>query len=159
VFEQSDESWHFGGDYLTALATAIGDSGLICGTHVSARRALKAGLPVFMYNFDVPWAILPTVLKASHASEMSHVFGNPYLPMPDPGSQAVGVAMNAFWSQFATAGDPKYSGAPATWPGFVPDANDDDERLQFDPGFETVKDFKKTQCAFWRELYDQAYAR
>jgi len=67
--------------------------------------------------------------------------------------------MNTFWSQFAKAGDPNYSGAPATWPSFMPDANDGDERLEFDPGFETVKGFKKAQCAFWRELYDQAYAQ
>jgi len=148
----------FNGDYTAALATVIGDSGLICGTHDSARRAAKAGLPVFMYNFNVPWAIFPSVLHASHASEISHVFGNPYTPMPDPGSVAVSDAMNAFWAAFAKAGDPNFDGAPAKWPAFAPDADDNDERIQFDPKLETVKDFRKAECTFWRGLYDKAEA-
>ncbi|HEX4337779.1 MAG TPA: carboxylesterase family protein [Polyangiaceae bacterium] len=146
----------FKGDYRTALATVVGDSGLICGTHDSARRAAAAGVPVYMYNFDVPWAILPDTLHASHASEISHVFGNPYTPMPDPGSVAVGDAMNTFWATFAKSGDPNYKGAPATWPAFTPDATDDDERLQFDPKFPVVQNFRKAECAFWRGLYDKA---
>ena len=146
----------FGGDYQAALARVVGDSGLGCGTHDSARRAAKAGLSVYMYNFNIPWAIFPTFLHASHASEISHVFGNPYTPMPDPGSVKVGDAMNAFWAQFAKTGNPNFPGAPATWPAFDPDANDDDERIQFDPGFETLKSFRKEECAFWRSLYDAA---
>ncbi|HEX3593991.1 MAG TPA: carboxylesterase family protein [Polyangiaceae bacterium] len=149
---------NFGGDYTAALAAVVGDSGLICGTHDSARRAVKGGASVFMYNFDVPWALLPDTLHASHASEISHVFGHPYTPTPDPGSVAVSDAMNAFWAAFAKSGDPNYSGAAAKWPAFTPDANDDDERIQFDPGFETVKNFRKAECAFWRGLYDKAEA-
>jgi para-nitrobenzyl esterase len=147
----------FNGDYLAALARVVGDSGLICGTHDTARRAAKAGLPVFMYNFNIPWAIAPTALHVSHAAEMSHVFGNPYTPMPDPGSVKVGTAMNAYWSTFADKGDPNYAGAPATWPAFAPDANDDDERLQLDPDMKVVKNFRKEECAFWRKMYDAAY--
>jgi len=147
---------NFSGDYTAALARVIGDSGLVCGTHDSARRAVKAGAHVFMYNFNVPWALLPTVLHASHASEIGHVFGNPYLPMPDPGSVEVSDVMNAFWAQFAKTGDPNFAGAKATWPVFAPDANDDDERIQFDPGLETIQNFRKTECAFWRGLYDKA---
>jgi para-nitrobenzyl esterase len=144
----------FSGDYTAALARVVGDSGLICGTHDSARRAAKAGLSVFMYNFNVPWAIAPNVLHVSHAAEMSHVFGNPY--MPDTGSTKVSDAMNAFWANFAKTGDPNFTGAPATWPAFAPDANDNDERIQFDPALETVKNFRKEECAFWRGLYDKA---
>jgi carboxylesterase type B len=66
--------------------------------------------------------------------------------------------MNAFWASFATTGDPNYKGAPTTWPAFTPDANDDDERLQFDPQFPVVKDFRKAECAFWRGIYDKAEA-
>jgi carboxylesterase type B len=107
-----------------------------------------------MYNFNVPWAIAPTVLHVSHAAEMSHVFGNPY--MPDMGSTEVADAMNAFWAQFAKSGDPNGAGAKAKWPAFTPAANDDDERIQFDPALETVKNFRKEECAFWRDLYDAA---
>lgn len=147
---------NFGGDYNAALARAIGDSGLVCGTHDTARRAAKAGLPTFMYNFNIPWAILPSVLKASHASEISHVFGDPVYPTPD--TQAVSDAMNAFWARFAATGDPNGAGAPATWPAFAPDADDNDERLQLDPGWELLSDFRKTECEFWRQQYDAAFA-
>jgi para-nitrobenzyl esterase len=146
----------FNGDYKLALARAIGDSGLGCGTHDTARRAAKAGVPVFMYNFNIPWAIAATTLLASHASEISHVFGDPINPMPD--SQAVSDAMNAFWAHFAQTGDPNYPGAPATWPAFKPDANDSDQRLQLDPGWEVLTDFRKQECAFWRQYFDQGFA-
>jgi para-nitrobenzyl esterase len=145
----------FNGDYRAALAEVIGDSGLICGTHDTARRAVAAGLPAFMYNFNMPWAILPTTLLASHASEISHVFGDPV--KPTAGDTAVSDAMNEFWAHFAKTGDPNYPGAPAKWPAFKPDANDDDERLQLDPGWEVLKSFRKAECAFWRQYYDQAF--
>src|SRR6185503_14078300 len=70
----------FDGDFNAARARVVGDSGLVCGTHDTARRAAAAGLPVFMYNFKYDWAILPTILHAGHASEISHAFGTPYLP-------------------------------------------------------------------------------
>jgi para-nitrobenzyl esterase len=146
----------FGGDYKRALATAIGDSGLICGTHDTARRAARAGLSVFMYNFNIPWGIAPTVLLASHASEISHVFGDPV--NADANSKAVSDAMNAFWAHFAKTGDPNYPGAPATWPAFAPTATDDDQRLQLDQGWETLQSFRKQECAFWRGLYETGFA-
>jgi para-nitrobenzyl esterase len=147
---------NFGGDYDAALARVVGDSSLVCGTHDTARRAAQAGLPVFMYNFDVPWAIDPTGLMASHASEISHVFGDPVDPTAS--SQAVSDAMNAYWARFASTGSPNGAGAPATWPSFAPDANDNDERLQLDSGWEILDDFRKTECAFWRTQYDAAFA-
>ncbi|HVU05189.1 MAG TPA: carboxylesterase family protein [Polyangiaceae bacterium] len=145
----------FGGDYKAALANAFGDSGLICGTHDSARRAKKAGLDVYMYNFNIPWALSPTLFHASHASEMSHVFGNPY--KPDANDLTVSEAMNTFWATFAKTGKPNYDGAPTTWPAFAPDANDSDQRIEFDTdGVKTVTDFRKEECAFWRGIYGAA---
>ncbi len=80
---------------------------------------------------------------------------DPYLPPPDAGSGSavVGVAMNTYWATFAKTGSPNYSHAPAVWPAFAPTATDDDERLQFDSGFEIIQDFRKTECAFWRTWY------
>jgi para-nitrobenzyl esterase len=144
----------FNNDPRAALARVIGDSDLVCGTHDSARRAAKAGLTVYMYNFNVPWAIAADALGASHASEISHVFGLPY--MPDAGSQKVSDAMNAYWASFATTGDPNGAGAPTAWPKFAPDASDHDQRLQLDPAFEVVNDFRKDECAFWRMRYASA---
>lgn len=138
----------FGGDFNQARARAVGDSSVVCGTHDTARRAAKAGLDVFLYNFNVPWSLAPALLKAGHAAEMSHVFGNP-LPgeAPDPESQRVADAMNAYWARFAATGDPNGADAPAEWPIFATDA---DERLQLDPGFEVITDFRAEECAFWR---------
>ena len=146
----------FAGNYHDALSRAVGDSGLVCGTHDTARRAAKAGLPVFMYNFDIPWNIGVPGLRASHASEISHVFGDPIKPAAD--SMMVSDGMNAFWAHFAASGDPNYGGAPAKWPAFMPTATDDDERLQLDPGLEKVDDFRKEECTFWRAQYDKAYS-
>ncbi len=147
---------NFGGDYNAALSRAIGDSGLGCGTHDTARRAAKAGLKVFMYNFNMPWGISPSLFGASHASEISHVFGDPVMPTAD--DTTVSNAMNGFWAQFATAGDPNMTGGAHTWPAFAPDASDNDERIQFDAGFENVMDFRKAECSFWRQQYDAAFA-
>jgi len=144
----------FNGDYQAALARVIGDSGLICGTHDTARRAAKAGLDVYMYNFNIPWAIAPDLLHVSHAAEMSHVFGNPY--KPDANSQLVADAMNAYWSEFAKQGDPNFARAPAAWPKFSPDAQNDDKRIQLDAGWEILESFRKEECAFWRGAYEQA---
>jgi para-nitrobenzyl esterase len=138
----------FGGDYQAALAAAVGDSGLICGTADTARRAAAAGLPVYMYNFDIPWAISPDALRATHAAEMSHVFGNPL--RPDEASRTVGDAMSAYWAAFAATGDPNYDGAPTSWPAF--EAGDGgDRRLQLDGDFDVIEDFRADECAFWRE--------
>jgi para-nitrobenzyl esterase len=151
IFAQYPVS-RFDGNYAAAMARVVGDSGLICGTHDSARRAVKAGLSVFMYNFNIPWQVAPTLLFATHASEISHVFGTPLTP--DADSQKVSDAMNAYWAHFAKTGDPNFPDAPATWPAFEPDADDHDKRLQFDADFEIVDDFHRDDCAMWREIYE-----
>jgi para-nitrobenzyl esterase len=143
----------FGGDYRKAITRVATDSGLVCGTLDTARRAVGAGLPVYMYNFNIPWSILPDLLGISHASEISHVFGSPYQESePNIG---VAVAMNTYWSTFAKTGDPNYAGAPAVWPRFMPDANDNDQRLQFDPKYEVLNGFRKEECILWREYEAQ----
>jgi para-nitrobenzyl esterase len=141
----------YDGKYQSALTRAVGDSMLGCGTHDSARRAAKAGRKVFMYNFNIPWTI-SEILGAAHASEISHVFGNPV--NADAASQAVSDAMNTYWATFAKTGDPNYAGAPATWPQFTPDANDNDKRLQLDSGWAILDNFRKEECTLWRKYYD-----
>jgi para-nitrobenzyl esterase len=144
----------FGGDPRKALERVIGDAGLVCGTHDSARKAAKAGLTVYMYNFNVPWTIAGGSLGATHAAEISHVFGVPF--MADAASQQVSDAMNAYWANFARTGDPNSSGAPAVWPRFQPTPDDHDQRLQIDSAWSVVSDFRKTECAFWRQQYESA---
>jgi carboxylesterase type B len=104
-----------------------------------------------MYNFNVPWSLLAS-LGAAHAAEISHVFGSPLRPTPE--SQAVADVMNTFWATFAATGDPNYEGAPAEWPRFTPDASDNDRRLQLDPEWEVLENFRKPECTLWREYFD-----
>jgi para-nitrobenzyl esterase len=137
----------FDGDYRAALARVIGDSGLVCGTHDTARRMAAAGRTVRMYNFNVPWAVGAGALGAAHAAEISHAFGSPY--MPDASSQEVADAMNAYWARFAATGDPNGDDAPAMWPTF---SADQDRRLQIDADWEILEDFRADKCEFWREL-------
>ncbi len=145
----------FDGDYDAARARVVGDSGVICSTHDTARRAAKAGLKVFMYNFNVWWSLSPEMFRAGHAAEISHVFGSPYVkegedPSETAESQMVADAMNTYWARFAETGDPNGPDAPAQWPQFDPDT---DQRLQLDSSWEVLTDFRKVECEFWREYY------
>ena len=134
--------------YRAAVARIIGDSALVCGTHDTARRVHRAGRKVFMYNFNVPWSISPTRLRAGHGAEMSHVFGAPYLPSPDADSEAVAKAMNTYWANFARSGDPNSSDVPKKWPEFTEAT---DKRLQLDSGFEVLTNFRSEVCTYWRK--------
>jgi para-nitrobenzyl esterase len=137
------------GGFNGARARVVGDSGLVCGTHDTARRAAAAGRKVFLYNFNVAWALLPAVLMAGHAAEISHVFGKPF-GTPDEGSQAVADAMNRYWARFAETGDPNGPDAPAAWPGFSAEM---DKRLELAPGFAVLDDFRATECEYWRQYH------
>jgi para-nitrobenzyl esterase len=143
----------FNGDYRLATARISTDSGIVCGTHDTARRAAKAGLSVYMYNFNIPWSIAPDALGACHTSEISSVFGSPYNENAE--NTSVATAMNTYWATFAKTGDPNFQGAPATWPAFKPDDDDDDERLQFDPQYLQLHSFRKEECELWREYAGQ----
>jgi para-nitrobenzyl esterase len=144
----------FDGDYRKAITRVATDSGLVCGTLDTARRAVAAGLPVYMYNFNIPWAIAAAVLGKSHASEISHVFGTP-LEVETPENAPVAGVMNTYWAAFAKTGNPNFDGAPVEWPRFMPDADDNDQRIQFDPNFEVLSSFRKEECKLWRQYAAQ----
>jgi para-nitrobenzyl esterase len=140
----------FGGDFNAARARVLGDAMVVCNTHDTARRAAKLGRKVFMYNFNVAWSIGAALLRAGHAAELSHVFGAPHLPAPDPESEKVGEHMNTYWAQFARSGDPNGPAAPAVWPAFSVEA---DKRLQLAPDWTVLENFRTKECAFWRKYY------
>jgi para-nitrobenzyl esterase len=144
----------FDGDFDEARIRLFTDS-FACSSNDLALRAVRAGLTVYMYNFNVWWSLAPDLIRAGHAFEISHVFGKPFVPTgQDPAvteeSQAVADAMNDYWSRFAAAGDPNGPGAPAVWPEF---REDDDKRLQLDSDWQVLEDFRAEQCAFWFEYY------
>jgi para-nitrobenzyl esterase len=150
VYPPSD----FDGDFNAARLRLFTDAA-VCRSNDLAIRSVRAGMPVYMYNFNVWWSVLPEVMRAAHGAEMSHVFGNPFVPTgQDPTvteeSQAVADAMNTYWSRFAENGNPNWPDAPAVWPEFD---EDNDLRLQLDSDWEVLEDYRAEQCAFWFEYY------
>ena len=143
----------FDGDYRKAVARIATDSGIVCSTLDTARRAVRAGLPVYMYNFNIPWSVSPALFGACHVSEISLVFDSPYNETDE--NLPVAHAMNAYWASFAKTGDPNYDGAPAQWPRFMPDESDGDVRLQFDTGYELLHSFRNEECALWSDYAAQ----
>jgi para-nitrobenzyl esterase len=141
----------FDGSYAAALTRAVGDQIIVCSSHDSMRRAAKAGLPVYAYNFNVVWSLGGGALRVSHAAEISHVFGSPLLPTEE--SQAVSDAMNAYWARFAKTGDPNWPDAPASWPIYGPDPETNDRRLQLDQDWQVLENFRTEECAMWQALY------
>jgi carboxylesterase type B len=96
-------------------------------------------------------ALAKSFVGVAHSSEIAFVFDNPY--NPSPSDQTVADTMNTYWATFAKTGNPNFPGAPATWPAFVPDANDNDKRLQLDKNWDVLTNFRKEECAFWRTYY------
>jgi carboxylesterase type B len=142
--------------YIAATVLRIAtDSGIVCSTLDTARRAEAAGLPVFMYNFDIPWSVNQDLLGACHVSEISMVFDAPFNEVDE--NLPVAKAMNAYWASFAKTGDPNYKDAPAEWPHFGHDSKSGDSRLQFDPGakYEVVRSFRNEECALWADYAKQ----
>lgn len=139
-----------------ALQRVTGDSGLVCGTHDTARRAAAAGLDVWMYNFDFPIPI-PGLefLGATHGAEIAFVFDTVRADPPDPEDpqETVGEPMRGYWTRFAASGDPNGDRA-LPWPGFAGDA---DMRVNFNTELSVVPDFRAAQCEFWRTVYDSQF--
>ncbi len=135
-----------------ALMRVTGDSGLVCGTYDSAIRAAAAGVDVFLYNFS---RFLSPDLGATHAIEIQYVFGSDRASMA-PEDQTLSEAMQGYWTRFAAAGDPNEVGTPAgpIWPKFD---SMNDQRLNFDVDITLVDDFRATECAMWRALYDARF--
>jgi para-nitrobenzyl esterase len=138
--------------HFAALARAVGDARFVCAAHDTALRAHAAGLPVYLYNFDIPVDGPDGVLGSIHAGELGFVFGTG--PAFTPETKAVSDRMLGYWSEFARRGDPN-GGDRLGWPAFTDTTN---VRINF--GLETtlLTDFRAAECAFWRRRYDAAFA-
>lgn len=135
-----------------AWARIVGDSGLVCGTYDTARRAAAGGADVYMYNFSRPVLedILPQ-LGATHGAEIAFVFGSATSPSAD--DTALAMSMQGYWSRFARSGDPNGDGA-LVWPEYS-DATD--LRINFDAENSIVAAFRREQCEFFWSLYDEEF--
>lgn len=107
-----------------AIADALGDAKLACASRRAAEAIATRARNVYVYHFLYPDADFllsgDRELGAFHSAEVQFVFGHPgtlgarrfradEVPITD--------AMSAYWTSFATDGDPNYEGG-VTWPVF-----------------------------------------
>lgn len=144
----------FGGDHKLALGMVRTDAGAVCSTYEAALLGVDNGLEMYVYNFNIPWSIARDVLGACHTSEVSHVFGTPYLEDENPESLAVAEAMNAHWAQFARTGDPNGELTDVAWARFDPEGGAD-QYMEFATEIQMVDAFRRDRCLLWREYREQ----
>lgn len=133
-----------------ALVRVTTDSRYACAVQDLADRATAAGLDVYAYNFDLPYAIpgLETLGKA-HGAELPFVFASLGPDQWPEGNKAVSDLMEGYWARFGATGDPNGGDAPE-WPRFSPDQGN-----RLDLGLEpvVVTDFRAERCAVWKQYY------
>lgn len=107
------------GDLTIALQTA---KAFWIDSVILAERKLKQPAPVWMYRMD--WDRSPAMggkLKASHAMELSFVFGTHenirFFVGPGDGPTRMAAQMHPAWVAFAKTGDPQTTNLP-TWPRY-----------------------------------------
>jgi len=138
-----------------ALERVVGDSGLVCGTYDTARRAAAGGARTYLYNFarELPIPVLQSLdLGAFHGVEMAYVFG--IITPPTPEDAALGDAVRAYWTKFARTGNPNQRGA-VKWPRFK---GKTDRRFILDVQPSIEAGFRRSECEFWWSLYDAEFA-
>jgi len=144
----------FDGNHKLAIGRVRTDSGAVCGTYEAALLGAEHGLDMYLYNFNIPWSLARDILGACHTSEVSHVFGTPYMEDNSPESLAVADAMNAHWAQFARTGDPNGELTDVEWSAFNPDGGAD-QYMEFATEIQMVDEFRRAQCLLWREYREQ----
>jgi len=137
-----------------ALERVFGDTGLVCGTYDTARRAAAGGARTYLYNFAraLPIPLLQALdLRAFHGVEMAYVFG--IITPPTADDARLGTIVREYWTTFARGGDPNHRGAPK-WPRFK---DRTDQRLNFDVHPSVLRGFRRSECEFWWRLYDSEF--
>jgi para-nitrobenzyl esterase len=135
--------------YQAALSRIWGDSRLVCPTYDVAVRAFALGVPVYLYNWDIP---VDDVIGAAHASELVFVFGTNLAFTPE--TMPVSEWMQRYWTNFAKTGDPNGENL-LTWPKLSDPAAD--VRMNFGLTSTIIPDFRGPECAFWRARADAAF--
>ena len=138
-----------------ALERVVGDSGLVCGTYDTARRAAAGGTRTYLYNFarELPIPILQALdLGAFHGVEMAYVFG--IIAPPTPDDAALGRTVRGYWTKFARTGNPNHRGA-VKWPRYT---DRTDRRFNLDVQPSVLEQFRRSECEFWWSVYDDQFA-
>ena len=101
-------------------------------------------------NFARPIPALKD-LGATHGVELPYVFGT--LADPPAEDTQLSDAMQAYWTRFASVGNPSGEGA-LEWPAFD-DARED--RMNLDVTASVISNFRSTECDLWTTIYDAAF--
>jgi para-nitrobenzyl esterase len=132
-----------------ALTQVSGDAFFVCQAR-RLERILSANAPkTYLYSFNGPLQDVPVpqlVGVAFHSSELPYVFGAPYLlgSVPEAGLPLVD-AMEGYWTQFATSGDPNGGSSPM-WPPYTTAG---DQHLTLDTSIAVGTGLDKANCDFW----------
>jgi len=133
---------------------------IACPTLDTAIRASRAGLPTWLYDFDVagetPYVTatggLGAGLGATHGAELLYVFGTS--TRFDAKQRALSDLVQTYWSNLARSGSPNREGTPA-WPSF---SERTDVRVSFALETPTVLgDHHEAECAYWRAREDARF--
>lgn len=123
-----------------------------CPTRALARGAARAGLPVFLYSFDVHPAI--------HTMELDYVFNWPGSPVsktireaPIPQIASLASTMQSYWTTFAAKGDPNSPGQP-TWPRYQ---ESEDANVVLGERVTTARGLASADCDFWDGMFATRY--
>jgi para-nitrobenzyl esterase len=76
-----------------------------CPTRTLARLTTSQGSNVYLYSFEEGLAY--------HAMEIPYVFGNPNPQLAPVLVESLRATVQAYWTQFATTGNPNVDGQPA----------------------------------------------
>ncbi|GGV31093.1 carboxylesterase/lipase family protein [Streptomyces spectabilis] len=142
-----------------AWAALVTDASFTCGA-LRADRALAARVPTYAYLFSDANAPrlpgLPVVAGypygAAHGFELAYLFPRATVPEFTPEQRALADHMTAYWTRFATTGDPNSPDTPE-WPRFGPGPT----VQSLAPGAGGIRPVDAAaahHCAFWDRLAD-----
>jgi para-nitrobenzyl esterase len=132
-----------------ALTRISSDALFVCPARGLERLLSANALKTYLYSFNGPLTGVPVpqlVGQAFHSSELPYVFGNSFLlgSVPDAGLPLVS-AMEDYWTQFATTGDPN-GGSNPMWPAYDTAG---DQNIDLDTTITVGSGLDKANCDFW----------
>jgi para-nitrobenzyl esterase len=107
------------------LARLITDAMFTCPSTTTAALLAAQGVPVYMYEFDVPDERPPTPDAppgASHGRDLKYLFPTGNGELGPVARKALSAAMVGYWTRFAAVGDPNGDGGggASAWPRLDP---------------------------------------
>ena len=119
-----------------------------------AQAHSEAGHPTYLYFYERRPPSDEQTIGASHALEISHVFGGLIPGWPwDERDDELQAEMQGYWATFAASGDPNTVGLPA-WPGF-----NDLEAQELGIGHEATQGRRVTREDRYRAMWGELNAR